>query len=124
MNDAPVDVGPRVDLDNADQPLDGEPLPVLGTRRLRRPQLERARCPAPSATRCIDIDNSDGQSPDAFSRGHYALANMMFYPAPSVMLGPEIQYGRRENFRDGFDSDDLRIQFSAKYNFSHEWRGD
>ena len=35
------------------------------------------------------------------------------------MFGPEIQWGKRENFRDGFTSDDLRIQFSVKYNFSH-----
>jgi hypothetical protein len=34
------------------------------------------------------------------------------------MLGPEVQWGKRENFRDGFSSDDFRIQFSAKYNFS------
>ena len=33
-------------------------------------------------------------------------------------LGPEIQWGKRENFRDGFTSDDFRIQFSFKYNFS------
>jgi hypothetical protein len=36
---------------------------------------------------------------------------------PNVFLGPEIQWGKRENFRDGFTSDDFRIQFSAKYNF-------
>ena len=34
-----------------------------------------------------------------------------------MFLGPEIQWGKRENFRDGFTSDDVRIQFSAKYNF-------
>ena len=34
-----------------------------------------------------------------------------------VFLGPEIQWGKRENFSDGFTSDDFRIQFSAKYNF-------
>jgi hypothetical protein len=65
----------------------------------------------------VDIDNSDGQSDDAYKRGHYALANVLYYPAPNVFLGPEIQWGRRENFRDGFRSDDVRIQFSAKYNF-------
>ena len=46
-----------------------------------------------------------------------ALANILYYPTPSVFLGPEIQWGKRENFRDGFSSDDVRIQFSAKYNF-------
>jgi hypothetical protein len=33
------------------------------------------------------------------------------------MLGPELQWGKRENFTDGFTSDDFRIQFSVKYNF-------
>ena len=65
----------------------------------------------------IDIDNSDGQAADAFKKGQYALANLLYYPTPNVFLGPEIQWGKRENFRDGFTSDDFRIQFSAKYNF-------
>ena len=65
----------------------------------------------------LDIDNSDGQTPDAFKKGQYALANLLYYPAPNVFLGPEVQWGKRENFRDGFTSDDFRIQFSAKYNF-------
>jgi hypothetical protein len=34
------------------------------------------------------------------------------------MMGGELQWGRRTNFMDGFSSDDLRIQFSFKYNFS------
>ena len=72
----------------------------------------------------IDIDNSSAQSADAFKHGDYAVANVMFYPAENVMLGPELQYGRRENFDDGFESDDFRIQFSAKYNFSHQLGGD
>ena len=32
-------------------------------------------------------------------------------------MGGEFQYGRRENFSDGFTSDDMRIQFSFRYNF-------
>jgi hypothetical protein len=35
-----------------------------------------------------------------------------------VYFGPEIQWGDRENNSDGFSSDDLRIQFSARYDFS------
>ena len=35
------------------------------------------------------------------------------------MLGPELQWGQRENNSDGFTSDDFRVQFSAKYNFKH-----
>ena len=65
----------------------------------------------------VDIDNTDGQTDDAFKKGQYALANLLYYPTTGVLLGPEIQWGKRENFRDGFTSDDVRIQFSAKYNF-------
>ena len=36
------------------------------------------------------------------------------------MTGLEFQWGRRENFRDGFQVDDYRIQFSARYNFGFE----
>ena len=71
----------------------------------------------------VDIDNSDGQADDAFSKGEYALANVLFYPTKGVMFGPEVQWGKRRNFRDGFSSDDLRFQFSVKYNFSHKWGG-
>ena len=59
-----------------------------------------------------------GQKPNAFHRGHYALANLLYTPVPNVMVGGELQYGRRENFTDAFSADDFRIQFSFKYNFS------
>ena len=51
----------------------------------------------------VDIDNSNGQTADAYKRGQYALANILYHPTPDVFLGPEIQWGKRENFRDGFD---------------------
>ena len=41
----------------------------------------------------LEIDNSNGQAANAFSKGDYALANILFYPAKGVMFGPEIQYG-------------------------------
>jgi hypothetical protein len=70
----------------------------------------------------VDIDNVEGQSPDAFSMGHYAIGNLLYYPAPNVMTGIELQYGKRENFKadptTGFDgSDDVKIQVSFKYNY-------
>ena len=39
-------------------------------------------------------------------------------PVPNVMVGGELQWGRRENFSDGFESDGFKVQFSFKYNFS------
>jgi hypothetical protein len=70
-----------------------------------------------------DNDNTEGQAPDSFKTGHYALGNLLYYPAANVMLGGEFQWGRRENFADGFESDGVKIQFSFKYNFSWKLGG-
>ena len=44
-------------------------------------------------------------------------------PVPNVMMGGELQWGRRVNYADGFHSDGVKIQFSFKYNFSHTLGG-
>jgi hypothetical protein len=115
-NDAPVDVGIRNNFADPRTPVLGEALPILGVVAF----LDSNWTPKWSTTvgySLVDIDNTDGQSDDAYKTGQYFLANLMHYPVAGVMLGPEIQWGKRENFRDGFTSDDFRIQFSAKYNF-------
>ena len=68
----------------------------------------------------LNISNSEGQTPDDFRRGHYASGNLLFYPVDNVMVGAELIWGRRENFLDGFKSDDVHLQFSFKYNFKKE----
>jgi hypothetical protein len=122
MNDAPVDVGTKLNPGSPTRPVEGEALPVLGlVAFLDHNWSDKAS--SSIGWSMLDIDNSNGQADDAFSEGHYALANILFYPAKNVMFGPEIQWGSRENFRDGFTSDDLRFQFSVKYNFSHKFGG-
>jgi hypothetical protein len=122
MNDAPVDVGAELNPGNTRTPVDGKALPLLGlVAFLDHNWSDKAS--SAIGWSMLDIDNSNGQSDDAFSEGQYALANIMFYPTKGVMLGPEIQWGKRWNFRDGFTSDDLRFQFSAKYNFSRIFGG-
>jgi hypothetical protein len=39
------------------------------------------------------------------------------------MVGGELQWGRRENFADGFESEGVKVQFSFKYNFSWKLGG-
>ncbi len=117
MNDAPVDIGITND------PTDiGEALPLVGLVAFyeRNWNEKFSSCIGFSS---LDIDNSEGQAPSAFHVGQYALANVMYYPVPSVMLGPELQWGKRENNSDGFTVDDFRIQFSAKYNFNWKLGG-
>jgi len=97
--------------------VDGTPLPILGVSFFVDTNWNEGMSTTIGYS-MQDIDNSSGQAASAFRHGDYALANVMFYPVKGVMFGPEIQWGRRENNSDGFTSDDLRIQFTAKYNFS------
>ena len=57
-----------------------------------------------------------GQTGSAFELGEYLNANLLYKPISSVLMGPEIMWGRREN-KDGSDGEDRRVQFSLKYNF-------
>jgi hypothetical protein len=115
-NDEPIDVGIKNNFQDPQRPILGEALPILGIVAF----LDLNWSDEWTSTvgySMTDIDNSDGQKDSDFKKGQYALANILYHPTPDVFFGPEIQWGKRENFRDGFTSDDVRIQFSVKYNF-------
>ena len=117
MNDAPVDVGIENQSGNATAPVKGVALPMVGITAF----LDHAWSDKLSSAigySMLDIDNSDAQSPSAFKRGHYALVNLLTTPVPNFMYGLELQWGRRENNSDGFESDIFKVQFSFKYNFA------
>lgn len=117
MNDAPVDIGVKNNPSNPVTPFVGEPLPIQGLV-LFLDHTWNKKFTSSVGYSGVFIDNSEGQNPSDFKNGHYALGNLLYYPVPNVMMGGEFQWGRRENFSDGFSSDDYRIQFSFKYNFS------
>jgi hypothetical protein len=122
MNDSPVDIGVATNRDDRLRPLVGEALPIVALVAF----LDHTWSPQYSTSigySWQDIDNSDGQAPNAFKTAHYVLGNLLFYPVPNVMFGGELQWGRRENFADGFHSDGLKLQFSFRYNFSQRWGG-
>ena len=116
MNDAPQDIGIERNQGNPTRPITGKALPVLGIVASYDFNWNDRFASAIGAS-YEKVDNSDGQKANAFKTGEYALANIFYYPAPSVMTGLEFQWGRRENFADGFKVDDYRIQLAAKFNF-------
>jgi hypothetical protein len=122
MNDSPVDVGIEANPGNAVTPVVGKPIPIIGIVAFVDHKWND-RYSSAFGYSFQDNDNTDGQAPDAFRRGHYALGNVLYYPAPNVMVGGELQWGRRENFSDGFHSDGFKLQFSFKYNFSWKLGG-
>jgi hypothetical protein len=117
MNDAPADIGIRTNPGNPVQPVIGEALPLIGVVAFLDMNWS-SKWTSTFGYSFVDIDNSNGQSPNAFKKGQYALANLLYHPTAKLFFGPEIQWGDRENFSDGFSSDDLRVQFSMRYDFA------
>jgi hypothetical protein len=118
MNDAVADVGPELTPGgDPRRPVTGVALPMYGIVAFLDHNWNK-RFSTSFGYSMLDTDNSSGQSANAFKRGHYGLVNLLYYPVENVMMGGEFQWGRRENFLDGFKADDFRIQFSFRYNFS------
>ncbi len=122
MNDAPVDIGITNNFDDPLRPIKGEALPILGLVAFLDLNWSETWTSTVGYS-YLEIDNSDGQAPDAFKKGQYALANILYHPLPNLFFGPEIQYGKRDNYLDGYSSDNLRLQFSVKYSFGKSFGG-
>jgi hypothetical protein len=119
MNDAPVDIGAKANLNNRVTPVVGETLPVFGMSAFYDRTWSEKFTSAAGYSR-LDIDNSNAQLPVAFKNGQYALANLLYYPVPDVMMGVEYQWADRKNNSDGFKFADRRIQFSFRYSFNYK----
>jgi hypothetical protein len=122
MNDSPVDIGIVNQLSNVVSPIKGEPIGITGLLLFVDHTWNKKFTSSIGYSR-QDNDNTEGQAPNAFKNGQYALGNILYSPADNVMVGGELQWGRRQNFSDGFHADGMKVQFSFKYNFSYKVGG-
>jgi hypothetical protein len=122
FNDAPVDVGIKRNPGNPRTPVTGEALKDFGMSAYLDHRWNSEWTSAIGYSR-VNIDNSDLQAPLAFKVGQYASGNLLCTPVKNVLIGGEFQWGKRENFSDGFSFNDYRVQFSFKYNFSYKIGG-
>ena len=116
MNDATVDVGATGDADI------GEAIPMLGIVAYYD-HTWASGWTSSIGYSLLDNDSSAAQAPSAYATGQYASVNLLNHAVDNLMWGGELIWGERENNSDGFTSDDLRIQFSFKYNFDYSWGG-
>ena len=122
MNDAPVDVGIALNPGGGvRRPIKGVALPMWAFMTYLDHTWNK-RFSSSIGYSMLTMSNSNGQAPDAFRRGHYASGNLLFYPVDNVMVGAEVIWGRRDNFLNGFTSEDVHLQFSFKYNFKKEFK--
>jgi hypothetical protein len=63
-----------------------------------------------------EVDNTNFQDPTAFHKGEYASVNLLWTPADRIMTGAELLWGRRTD-NDGANGDDIRLQYTFKFNF-------
>ena len=119
FNDAPFDVGAKRQPGNIRTPVVGEALHDQGVVVYLDHNWSSTLSSAIGYSR-VDIDNSDGQAPNAYKSGQYFNANLLSTPAKNVMMGGELMWAHRENNSDGFGVDDVRIQFSVKYSFGYK----
>jgi hypothetical protein len=124
FNDAPVDVGVKLNPGNAATPIVGEALPVVGVVAYLEHNWADAWSTSAGYSR-VDVKNSDGELPSAFRTGEYATANLMWKPEPTrnLVIGEEVQWAHRRNFSDGWTANDYRLVFFLKCNFSHKLGG-
>ncbi len=121
MNDAPTDVGAETNIGDPRRPVVGQALPMwAGSWFLDHTWNDRFATSAGYSI--LSIDNTNAQAANAYHRGHYGLVNLVWSPVSKVNVASEFQWGRRENFADGFGVNDFRVQFSIKYAFSKLWK--
>ena len=117
MNDSPVDVGIVPNAGDPRKPVTGKALPINGFVAFVDHNWSSEWSSSAGYSR-QDIDNSSGQAATAFKSGEYALGNLLYMPVSNMMVGGELQWGRREMFTDPYVGQGFKLQFSFKYNFS------
>ena len=117
MNDGGMDLAPRAIYDGDDvlNDLSAEAVPLTGVLAYYDHYWSE-KWSSSIGYSYTEVDNTNFQDADTFKKIDYASGNLLYYPAENLMLGGELMWGQREN-NDGASEDDVRFQFSVKYNF-------
>jgi hypothetical protein len=116
MQDAPIDVG--IDTTNdSHNPIKGKALPVTGYMAFIDHNWNN-KLSTSIGYSGVHIDNTAFGATDAYKNGQYAIVNLLVTPFQNALAGIELQWGKRENFSDGFSSHATKVQLSFKYKFS------
>ena len=117
MNDAPVDVGIVSNPGNARTPIKGKALPVTGIVAFLDHNWTSKLSTSIGYSSC-HITNTELAKGTAYENGQYAIVNLLTTPFKNFLAGAELEYGQRTNFDGSYTANDVKLQFSFKYNFS------
>lgn len=129
MNDADADVGTQRQYGNPLTPIDGEALPVIALASYFDINWNSKLSTAVGYS-IMDNTTTDAQLSTAYKTGQYSSINLLYCPIDNLVLGPELQWGKRKNndfagdpvfdlpAAKGNTGEDVKIQFSVRYSFS------
>lgn len=112
LNDGGVDLAPRGTFPDD---VHAEAVPLLGVSAYFD-HYWSSRWSSSMGYSITKIDNANLQDPTAFKSGEYASVNLLYTPVKNLLMGGEFLWGRRTD-HDSASGDDLRFQFSVKYDF-------
>ena len=112
MNDGGVDLAPTGTFPNDVHP---KAVPLLGVVAYYD-HYWSSRFSSSIGYSFTQVDNTNLQDSNAFQKGEYASANLLYTPADNLLIGGELLWGKRTD-NNGATGDDIRFQFSVKYSF-------
>lgn len=130
MNDAEADVGIKRQYDNQIAPIKGVAIPMIGVVSY----FDVFWSPKFSTSfgySMVKNDTTEAQLSTAYKKGQYASINLLYSPVKNCILGPELQWGERQNNDFGGDPQfnlpaargntgtDVKLQFSFRYIFNN-----
>ena len=116
MNDGGMDLAPSADWDaGIVTDLEAEAVPLMGVLAYYD-HWWNDKWSSSIGYSFTEVDNTNFQDPGAFQKIDYASGNVLYYPAENLMVGAELMWGERTN-NDDASEDNVRFQFTVKYNF-------
>jgi hypothetical protein len=117
MDDCPYDVGVISSPGNTKTPIKGKALPVTGIVAFLDHNWTSKLSTAIGYSSCY-VNNTALSSADTYEMGQYFIVNLLTTPFKNFIAGAEMEYGNRRNFGGNYKANDVKLQFSFKYNFS------
>ncbi|WP_281322986.1 DcaP family trimeric outer membrane transporter [Flavobacterium aestivum] len=128
MNDAEADIGIKRQYDNTLTPITGVSIPLVGAVSYFDIYWNR-KFSSTIGYSILNNKTTEAQLSTAYKTGQYASVNLLYSPAKNCIMGPELQWGMRQNndfagdpyfnlpAAKGNSGTDLKLQFSFRYSF-------
>lgn len=130
MNDADADLGIKRQYNNTLTPITGVAIPLVGVVSYFDIYWNQKLSSAIGYS-ILNNKTTEAQLSTAYKTGQYASVNLLYSPAKNFILGPELQFGMRQNndfagdprfnlpVANGNSGTDVKVQFSLRYVFSN-----